>query len=159
MDIDLDRRISLLTESTARRIGRRKVISKGLKASFGMAAGLAAGLGMTVKNAEAACTCDWAAGRQLSGCPTQGGCPSGWSRCLLGDPPADYRNYGCCGWCNYAYPGSWVTCSGLGPYGNGYRVCTDCKLSCTGTYPNWSCTVGTCLSGCICCYCQGAPVS
>jgi hypothetical protein len=143
MVLEVDKRLSVLAESTARRLTRRRALTAGVKGGFAAVIGVALGQGLGLHSAEAwgTCTCNWAKGIRCSGCPYGAGCPSGWTVCKLGDPPVDYRNYGCNGWCNYEY-GQWTPCGGLGT-GYGYRVCTDCKTS--------SCAVCTCLSQCINC--------
>jgi hypothetical protein len=68
---ELDRQINLLAESAARKLTRRHALTKGVKTSFAVMAGLAGGVGLAIKEAEATCTCDWAQGRRCS----QSSCP------------------------------------------------------------------------------------
>jgi hypothetical protein len=144
---DLDKQISLFAESTARRLTRRRAVTKGVKATFGLVTGLASGAGLAVKRAEASCgsvcTCSWAQGRRCtqSSCPVGGGCPTNYNACTNSD--------WCDGWCIYPWPAQWCACDGLGG-GLGYKVCTDCKANIRGC--GYLCT---CLSGCI--NCSAAP--
>jgi hypothetical protein len=135
---ELDKQINLLAESTARKLTRRRALTKGVKSAFAVMAGLAGGVGLAIKEAEAVCTCTWAQGRRCSqtSCPQLGGCPTNYSRCTSAD--------WCSGWCPYPN-GYWVSCSGLGA-GNGYKLCTDCKANIRQC--DYLCT---CLSDCIHC--------
>ena len=143
----IDKHISVLTESLARALSRRKVIEAGVKGVFATIAAGALGQLVDIKQAFAGCTCEcddcWTQGNPCNdfghNCPTgaQGGCPSGCSICTS----SDY----CGGFCGYP-SGYWVSCSGLCACHGGYRLCTDCKC------PNCSVTC-TCLSGIFCCNC------
>lgn len=136
---DLDRQINVLAESIARRITRRRTLAGAVKGAFAAVAGIAAGVGLTAMDAEAACTCNWAQGRNCNSsttCPSNGGCKSGYTPCTSAD--------WCNGWCIYSN-GSWVSCTGLGG-GLGYKICTDCKSNTRGC--DFLCT---CLSGCLNC--------
>ena len=138
MSNDFDKQVSVWTESVIRSTQRRKFFSKGIKGVAAIISGATLGSLASTKGAFAAanvtCTCDWAQGRQ---CASTSGCPSGCSVCTKTD--------WCSGWCDYP-GGSWVSCSGLGHCGYGYRTCLDCK--CSGC--NNLCTV---LSDVICSGC------
>lgn len=133
---DSDKLISIFTESIVRGIQRRKFLSRGIKGAFATVAGLALGNLTGIKNAFAvSCTCDWAFGGQCLGTGDVGqNCPSGCSTCTSSD--------NCNGWCNWS-SGFWVSCTGLGACGYGYKICKDCKC------PNCS-DVCTVLSNIIC---------
>jgi hypothetical protein len=139
----LDKHISNIAESMARRVNRRRVITRGIKGGFALVAGLALGQLSNLKEAFAVtCTCNWAGGSGNANCPNVGGCPaqgcpSGCSICTTSS--------GCGTICNYA-SGFWVSCTGLGSCGKGYRLCRDCN--CNGC--NYICT---CLSATICNFC------
>ncbi len=60
MDRNLDRRISILAESAARRLTRRRAIAAGIKTGVAAIAGIAIGQGLGLRDAEAICTCNWA---------------------------------------------------------------------------------------------------
>jgi hypothetical protein len=140
MSYEVDQRLNILAESVARRLTRRRILATAVKGAFAAVAGVAAGVGLTAMDVEAACTCEWAQGRNCnsstSTCPYNGGCKPGYSICTSAD--------WCSGWCPYTY-GSWTSCSGLGG-GLGYKICTDCKSNTRGC--GFLCT---CLSGCINC--------
>jgi hypothetical protein len=145
-----DRQISYLTESIARGISRRQVLTRTVKGVIATAAGTALGIFVNMKEAFAVtCTCDWYGGSGNAGCPNHpscpgnGGCPSGCSPCTSynGQLTCNNGTYAC-GYSN----GTWVSCTGLGYCGNGSRICTDCKC------PDCS-YVCTCLSACFCCNC------
>lgn len=143
---ELDKRTSLLTESVARAISRRRMLLKAAKGTVTAIAGVALGQLIGVRNAFAACGCNWYGGAGNANCPDVGGCPAtgcpaGCSLCTSSDVCRNSQGY----YCNYA-GGSWVACTGQGTCGNGHRTCTDCKC------PNCS-YVCTCLSVCICCNC------
>ena len=142
---DFDKNVSILAESLARKLNRRKMVSTTVKGVFTAIAAATIGQVINVRQAFAAtCTCDsnWTTGSPCDNigypCPHPGpGCPSNCKAC---------GNNDCGGWCKYSTNG-WVSCSGLGNCGNGYRMCVDCK--CAGTCSK-KCT---CLSDCICCGC------
>jgi hypothetical protein len=150
MPNDLDRQISIWSESVVRAISRRRFVNKAVKSTFAILAGLAAGTWVGVKDAFAVtCTCDWYDGSSNANCPKHPGCnssppsscPSGCSLCTSSDYCLDSKGY----YCNYS-GGYWISCTGLGQ-GGGFKYCLDCKC------PNCS-YVCTCLSECICCNCS-----
>lgn len=145
---DLDKNISLLTESVARSLGRRRLLVNTAKGLFATAASLTLGQLTNLKDAFAVtCTCNWACNSdgkntncaKQGGCPRTG-CPSNCSICTTSS--------GCGTVCNYS-GGYWVSCSGLCTCGGGYRLCTDCKCHNSCSCPN----VCTCLSQIFCCNC------
>lgn len=120
---DFDKRVSVLSESFARMLSRRRVAGMTVKGLFATVAG--ATLGQVTggaANASCYCTCDdcWTVGHHCDHigfpCPPHN-CPTGCVTCHSGD---------CGGWCNWQ-SGKWVACSGLGKCGKGYRYCRDCK--------------------------------
>ncbi len=145
---NFDKDISVLTESLARSLGRRKMIGttvRGLTAAI-----VAATLGQFTNIGQAfaqecKCQCDecWTNGQPCQFCPTTG-CPSNCQVCT--------SSSGCI-FCGYA-SGHWVAyqCTGLGTCHNGYKICTDCK--CKNSHGQYDCNYTcTCLSACICCNC------
>lgn len=133
-----DEKVSVWSESAARWIGRRKFVSTTVKGVFGIVGGVAIGNFTAIKKAFATtCTCNFARGNECSGSLVEYHCPSGCSTCTS----SDY----CGGYCDYSN-GQWVSCSGLGQCGYGYRVCIDCKC------PGCS-NLCTLLSGIICSGC------
>lgn len=144
--MELDTRMGNAGEAIARKLSRRKMLATGVKGGVATLAAAFVGERIGLKDAFAAyCPCTWANGNRIYGC-SQGGCPAGWSICTTSTYPV-VNGYGCDGWCNYAYPGDWVSCSGLGG-GLGYKVCTDCNSApCDYGYT----PVGTCLSDCLNC--------
>lgn len=135
---EFDKKISVLSESIARGLNRRQLLSRAAKGMAATAAGLALSQLTNLKSAFAVtCTCSWYGGSGNANCPQAGGCPGGHcpSSCSTCASPT-------CG-CPWQY-GEWVSCSGLGRCGTGFEVCTDCH--CNGC--NYLCT---CLSQCICC--------
>lgn len=145
---DVDQTVFTMSESVARTFGRRKFIIKTIKGVFATAAGLSLGQFIDIKDALAiTCTCTWLGGASNANCPSKGGCnnglcPSGCSNCVTSDHcfknGIDQCPYG---------TATWVSCSGLGTCGNGYRICRDCKCN---TCSGYTCT---CLSACNCCSC------
>lgn len=141
---DFDKRVSVLSESLARVFNRRKVASNTVKGLFATIAAATLGqfIGVGKASASCTCTCDdcWTTGHSCNyygyPCPSHY-CPSGCTTCTSSD--------WCGGWCDYS-TGKWVSCSGLGVCGQGYRVCRDCKC------PNCSLKC-TCLSAITCYYC------
>jgi hypothetical protein len=138
---DLDRTVNILSESAARTLTRRRVLRTAVKGLVAATAGLALTLGPDLREAFAqTCTCNWIGGSSNADCPKVGycsddSCPSGCSLCTSGG--------GCC-----EYPsGSWVSCTGLGRCGAGYRLCIDCKCSTCSGY------LCTCLTDFYCCNC------
>lgn len=139
---NFDKNVSIFTESLARALSRRKMMGTTVKGIFATVAAATLGQFTNVGDAFAVtCTCDegWTTGSPCTSigfpCPPHG-CPSGCVTCYTGD---------CGGWCIYN-TGKWVSCSGLGKCGKGYKVCRDCKCpDC-----NHKCT---CLSATICRYC------
>src|SRR5258706_13867587 len=103
---ELDKKISILSESAVRTLSRRKVLVNTLKGLVITASALTLGQEVDLKAAFAlGCTCDdgWTNGSPCSGCPSSAGCPSGWSICTT--------SQSCGGWCNYSN-GQWVSCYG-----------------------------------------------
>ncbi len=136
---DLDKHISIVTESVARALSRRTVLARATKGLVATIAGVTLGELMNVREAFAvSCNCHPANGTYCSNCPNGVGCPSGCSACT----GTDY----CGGWCTWDH-GWWLSCSGLGSCGNGYRICTDCKCPNCGSNNTSVCT---CLSAIIC---------
>jgi len=141
---DFDKHVSILSESLARMLSRRKMVGSTIKGVFATVAAATAGQLTNVGEAFAShhCTCDdnWTVGKPCANlghtCPHHSGCPQGCVVCHSND---------CGGWCNWS-TGKWVSCHGLGTCGKGYKICTDCKcLHCSHKC--------TCLSQCICCSC------
>lgn len=140
---EFDKRVSVWSESFARMLNRRKMAGMAVKGIFASVAAATLGQIVGVGEAQASChcTCDdcWTTGHHCDHighpCPPHN-CPTNCVICHSGD---------CGGWCNYK-TGKWVSCSGLGTCGKGYRICTDCKcLHC-----NHKCT---CRSAIICANC------
>ena len=142
---EFDKRISILSESLARALNRRKIVGNTVKGLFATVAG--ATLGRLTSPGEAsaacACTCDdcWTNGHPCNHygypCPSHY-CPGGCTTCT--------RHNWCGGWCSYS-SGKWVSCSGLGVCGQGYRICRDCK--CPNCRVKCSCRSAiTCYSCC-----------
>ena len=133
---ELDEHLSMLSESLARRLNRRKALVNTAKGLFAAVTGIALGQLTSITNAFAVsctctgniCTCDGGTGTS---------CPSGCTTCT--------SSSGCGSYCDHSN-GYWVSCSGLGKCGNGYKICIDCKC---GSCSN----LCTCLSACICCGC------
>jgi hypothetical protein len=147
---EFDKQTSIVVESLARLITRRRVVTNSLKGVAAVVAGASLGTFIDFRDAFAAgCTCNWYNGSGNANCPSHPGCnssgsascPSGCSPCTSSDVCRDSQGY----YCNYS-SGSWTSCTGQGSCGNGYRICIDCKC------PNCS-YVCTCLSNCICCNC------
>ncbi len=139
----IDKYLSETTESIARQMNRRRVLSRGIKGGFALVAGITLGQFSNLKSAFAApyCSCDWAYGHV--NCSGSGGycsgtsCPSGCSVCTTSS--------GCGTICNYP-GGRWVSCTGFGTCGRGYKLCTDCNCN--------ACRyVCTCLSSIVCLNC------
>lgn len=145
---EFDKQVSILSESLARSLSRRRMLANSVKGAVATVAGVALGTLVNVHDAFAVtCTCNWYEGRVncpgTSGCNPPGGgvCPSNCSPCTSIDVCRDKNGY----YCPYSN-GSWTSCTGLGTCGNGHKICMDCKC------PNCS-YVCTCLSNCICCNC------
>ena len=144
---NFDKNVSVIAESTARKVSRRKALSTTVKGMFAAVSALAVGQFMGRGDAEAAvnCGCGWIGGSINANCPganksPQGGCPAygcpvGCVTCTTVDG---------CGGCVYG-SGYWVACSNLGTCGLGYKVCRDCK--CGATCGVYNCT---CLSDVYC---------
>ncbi len=138
---DFDNNLSILTESMARALNRRKFFTGAIKGVIATVAGVAGGTLVNVREAFAiTCTCSWANNHvncsEHGGCTNNGwDCPSGCSLCTTSS--------GCGTICKYQN-GLWTSCTGLGPCGTGFRICTDCN--CNGC--SYICT---CLSSCACC--------
>jgi hypothetical protein len=144
-DEEIDAKLSAASSALARHLNRRQMLSRVVKASAAGVAGLAMGT-LTGVSAEAAVHTyhcgNWfgtgcrGCSPHCGGCPNFG-CPHGCSQCHAGN----------CSVCEYS-SGSWVAQSGLGRYGNGFRLCYDCNCG--------SCRVCTCLSAVICGQCATA---
>jgi hypothetical protein len=135
---ELDEHLSMLSESLARRLNRRKALVNTAKGLFATVTGITLGQLTNITNAFAVtCDCHWAQGHQCACGGTGSQCPSNCTTCT--------NSNWCNGVCNYPN-GHWVSCSGLGTCGNGYKICIDCQC------PNCS-YLCTCLSTCICCNC------
>lgn len=148
---EFDKRVSILAESAARRLSRRRVVLGMMKGVFAAVAATTLGAFVNIGRAFAIdfsncqtcnknCTCHWIPNSGNANCPSKGGCPptgcpSGCSPCTGSDS--------CGGWCIYS-DGAWCACNCLGVCGNGYRVCIDCKCSSCSGY------LCTCLSQVIC---------
>ncbi len=136
---ELDEHLSMLSESFARRLNRRKAFTNTAKGLFATAAGITLAQLTNITKAFAVsctctgnlCTCGGTAGNQ---------CPSGCTTCT--------KSSGC-SYCPHS-SGSWVSCTGLGNCGAGYKVCIDCKCGSGSCSQSTFCT---CLSSCICCSC------
>lgn len=134
-----NRDVSLLTKGLARRLSRREALMRGLRGVAVVSAGVAGGTILTAEQAKAVtCTCGPPNNKYCSGCPSNG-CPSGYDVC--------YSNQGC-SQCIYA-SGSWVSCTGLGDCGYGYKRCYDCRKHAT---TGCTSTCG-CLTGILCGFC------
>ncbi len=139
----LDEHISELSESIARTMNRRQLLTRTVKGVFATAAGLTLAQFTNLKSAFAiTCTCMWAGGSGNANCPHTSGCPGGINPPCPSGCVTCTTSSGCGTICNYP-GGSWVSCSGFGPCGMGYK----CHSSCS--YPN----VCTCLSPIICYNC------
>jgi len=122
---DLDKSISIVSESIARALSRRKMVRYSVRGLFATVAAATLGqfIGLGEADASCHCTCDdcWTTGHTCNHyghpCPSHN-CPSGCTTCTSHD--------WCGGWCNYR-SGKWVSCYGLGVCGKGYRICRDCK--------------------------------
>lgn len=133
---DFDQNTSVLSESTARQLSRRAFLIQAVKGLVAAVAGLTLGQ-FTVGAAEAACTCGGQSCASIGkSCPSSG-CPSNCTVC---------KNTTGCSKCTYP-TGYWVSCTGQGACGNGYRLCYDCKC---GTCDSGVCY---CLTTCFCCNC------
>ncbi len=141
---DLDKGVSIVSESIARVLSRRKMVRNSVKGLFATVAAATLGqfIGLSEADASCHCTCDdcWTTGHSCNfyghPCPPHY-CPSGCTTCTS-------LNW-CGGWCNYR-SGKWVSCYGLGVCGKGYRICRDCKCP--------TCRVKcTCRSAIVCYYC------
>jgi len=145
----LDEHISELSELIARTVNRRQLLARTVKGVFATAAGLTLAQFTNLKSAFAiTCTCMWAGGSGNANCPHTSGCPGGINPPCPSGCVTCTTSSGCGSVCNYP-GGSWVSCSGFGPCGMGYKVCTDCKCHSSCSYPN----VCTCLSPIICYNC------
>ncbi len=135
---ELDEHLSMLSESLARRLNRRKALVNTAKGLFATVTGITLAQLTNITNAFAvSCSCTG----NICTCGGSGyQCPSGCSTCTSSSG---------CSYCPHP-SGHWVSCNGLGNCGNGYKVCIDCKCS-SGTCSQS--TFCTCLSGCICCSC------
>ncbi|PRX98063.1 hypothetical protein [Allonocardiopsis opalescens] len=138
----IDKYIADASDQTARRISRREGLSKMLRGTAAVLAGVAAGQIVSPSAAAAqSCSCVPPRGVYCSGCPSgpeQRGCPSGYAVCTTSSG---------CSPCIYA-SGYWTACTGQGSGGHGYRVCYDC-------WRNSSCgTTCGCLSGVLCGGCR-----
>jgi hypothetical protein len=144
---EMDKYISSLSESVARSMDRRQILKKGIKGVFAATAGMALGQFANIKNAFAVtCTCNWAGGSGNANCPKSSGCPLGSSAGCPTGYSVCTSSSGCGTICNWP-GGRWVSCTGLGTHGHGYKLCTDCN--------NSGCAdVCTCLSGIICYNCS-----
>jgi hypothetical protein len=132
----VDKRISVLGEELARRLNRRQVLEHGVKGLAAAVGAMTIGSLSGIKEAFAiTCNCNWIQGKHCTNCPPANPyCGSGCSICTSTD--------WCSGWCIYS-GGQWISCTGFGPCGNGYKVCTDCKCN--------SCSnMCTCLSAILC---------
>jgi hypothetical protein len=138
---DFDKQVSILSETFARLLSRRKMLGTAVKGVFATVAAATHGQFANVGEAFAfICTCndDWRHGRPCLYCRDYGyRCP--WD-CIV----CTNRDW-CGGWCNW-YHGRWIACHHLGVCGHGYRICTDCMCGDC----DYRCT---CLSDCFCCYC------
>lgn len=142
---DVDRQISLFSESLARRLGRRKMVGVTIGGLFTTIAAATVGqfapLGEVFARSSQrnSCTCDynWTGGSPCNSlgypCPSNG-CPTNCSVC---------SHHDCGGACTWS-SGRWVSCSHQGPSGQGYRLCWDCKCPDCHHYCS-------CLSSCIGC--------
>jgi hypothetical protein len=144
----LDKRTSILAEGIARSLSRRQVLVTTVKGTVATVAAATLGILVDLKTAFAiTCDCHWYDG--IVGCPNYGACnsggpgacPSGCSYCTSADVCRDSKGY----YCGYS-DGWWVSCTGFGQCGNGYKICSDCKCT-TCSY------VCTCLSNVICSGC------
>ena len=148
---EFDKRISILSESLARSLSRRRMVTISVKGAAATLAGATLGIFTQVHDAFAiTCTCNWYDGSGNANCPNHSGCNTpGYGVCPPGCSPCTNVDY-CYDtdsgyYCNYPNA-SWTSCTGLGTCGNGHKICVDCKC------PNCS-YVCTCLSNCICCNC------
>jgi hypothetical protein len=123
-----DRAVNLAAEDIARRLTRRRVVSRGVKGAAALVAGLSVGGFAGVRSAFASnclCSCDFPGCGECSckgkSCPANG-CPSGCVSCISTDCPGSG--------CIYS-DGTWVCCTGCGRCGLGYYSCWDCRcLTC-----------------------------
>jgi hypothetical protein len=137
-----DRKVAHWLEDTSRRLGRRRMLSTGLKGVAAAVAGLTVG---SLQSREALAHpghpyCHFPGhghcGNLGYGCPSAGGCPSGCAVCTTAS--------GCAG-CIYS-SGYWASAPACGICRFGYYLCYDCR--CT------SCNrVCGCRSSCRCSRC------
>jgi hypothetical protein len=136
-----DRRIGQWLEDASRRLGRRKVLTNGLK---GVAAAVAAVTVGTWPGRAVAHPghpyCHYPGHGHCSNlgksCPLNGGCPSGCYVCTTSSG---------CGGCIYS-SGYWATSSHCGICGEGFKLCYDCR--CTGCSRTCGCASKCLCSGC-----------
>ncbi len=136
----LDARVGDVAERAARRLSRRDAMRSAVVTGTAGLASLSLGRKPSREYSE---PCDCGPTRRCSGCPGIG-CPSGQHLCKGSSTSNCFNNQGYrCEWPN----GTWIACMNLGN-GYGYKICYDCigKAGC----PDWC----TCLSQCICCYCE-----
>jgi hypothetical protein len=129
----VDDKLSLASESLARRISRRRLFVRVAQSTVAVVSGVAVGELRAFTTAEATvCT-----GASFCSNGSSGPhCPSGCSICTSGDG---------CNDCPHT-SGYW-TVSGFGTCGNGWVYCTDCKCpDCTNT-----CTSQSSCNCCTCC--------
>lgn len=150
---EFDKQISVWAESFARNYNRRKMVGTTVKGLFATVAAATVGQLVNAGQAFAAtCTCDdgWTTGKPCGHwgfpCPHNtsltDGCPSNCSVCKSTD-----STHGCKGWCNYT-SGHWVSCTGCGTSGKGYKLCWDCHCPPGACFQNGHHPC-SCLSGCI----------
>ncbi|WP_157254433.1 hypothetical protein [Nonomuraea typhae] len=127
------------TDQLARQVSRREGLKRALAGATTLIAGVAVGQFAGAKSAAAAvdCPCAPPRGVYCSGCPTNG-CPSGHVICKT--------SHGCDP-CIYS-DGYWVSCTGLGSCGGGFRLCYDCKKSSGTCSTTCGCRTGILCSGC-----------
>jgi hypothetical protein len=134
-----DKKIGHLLDDVSRRVGRRKLLTNGLKGVAAAVAGLTVGtLPSRAFAHEGHPYCHYPGAGHCSNigksCPSNG-CPSGCNICVLADG---------CG-CPYT-SGAWTTSQSCGLCGFGYYLCWDCR--CTSCSNKCGCKSSCRCSGC-----------
>ncbi|SRR5229473_3638815 len=111
----LDEHISELSESIARTMNRRQLLTRTVKGVFATAAGLTLAQFTNLKSAFAiTCTCMWAGGSGNANCPHTSGCPGGINPPCPSGCVTCTTSSGCGTICNYP-GGSWCRVLALVP--------------------------------------------
>src|SRR5260370_18204462 len=128
---EFDKRISILSESLARSLNRRRMVTISVKGAAATLAGATLGIFTQVHDAFAVtCTCNWYDGSANANCPNHKGCNTpGYGVFPPGCPPwtnIDYCYVTDSHYYSNKFTAIWTSCTALWPVAHEHKICVVC---------------------------------